>query len=493
MMEVRKKKVVVIGGGFAGLSAACYLAKEGHDVTIIEKNDSLGGRCRSFEAEGFVFDMGPSWYWMPDVFEKFYQDFDHTSSDFYDLIRLDPSYKVVFEDDEIDLDANYQKLRAQFERYQPGVGKNLDRFLADAKYKYEAGIGEYVQKPSLSITEFFNWKILSSFLKMDLFSSISSEINAKFKHPKLIQLLEFPVLFLGAKPQDTPALYSLMNYADIMLGTWYPMGGMVEIPKAMATIASELGVKVILNTPVESFEFIGKRIKGVVTSSGTYEVDHVISTADYHHTESQLLPPDLRSYSNKYWDSRTMAPSSLLFYIGINKKVSGLLHHNLFFDTDFGAHASQIYDHPEWPQDPLFYVCCPSITDPTVAPEGSENLFLLVPLAADLKDTEEERGRIFTLIMDRLEEKIGQDLSSHIVYKRSFCVSDFKSEYNSFKGNAYGLANTLMQTAFLKPKMKSKKVDNLLYAGQLTTPGPGVPPSLISGEVAAKYLMNRYN
>ncbi len=492
-MKSKGKKIVVIGGGFAGLSAASYLAKGGYDVTIVEKNDSLGGRCRSFEAEGFTFDMGPSWYWMPDVFENFFKDFGRTTKEFYELVRLDPSYKVIFEDEELDLAADYQKLKAQFEYYQPGAGRLLDKFLADAKYKYEAGMGEYVQKPSLSITEFLRWNILTSFLKMDLFTSISKEIRAKFKHPKLVQLLEFPVLFLGAKPKDTPALYSLMNYADIILGTWYPMGGMAEIPKAMEAIARDQGVKVKLSTAVESFEFSGKSISSIVTSAGLFEVDHVISTADYHHTETQLLPENLRSYNENYWESRTMAPSSLLFYLGINKKVSGLLHHNLFFDTDFGKHASEIYDSKEWPEDPLFYICCPSKTDSSVAPEGCENLFLLVPLAAGVKDSEEERERIFTLMMRRLKEKIGEDLLHNIIYKRSFCVNDFKSEYNSFKGNAYGLANTLMQTAFLKPKMKSKKVTNLLYAGQLTTPGPGVPPSLISGEVAAKYLMNCYN
>ncbi|MCL4115721.1 UNVERIFIED_CONTAM: hypothetical protein GTU68_056551 [Idotea baltica] len=491
-MKVRKK-VVVIGGGFAGLSAASYLAQGGLDVTLIEKNDSLGGRCRSFEAKGFVFDMGPSWYWMPDVFEKFYSDFGHEASDFYKLVRLDPSYKVVFEDDQIDLSANYQQLKQQLEQYQPGVGEHLDKFLKDAKYKYEVGMGEYVQKPSLSITEFFRWKILNSFLKMDLFSSISSEIRSKFKNPKLVQLLEFPVLFLGAKPQNTPALYSLMNYADIMLGTWYPMGGMAEIPRAMETIAREQGVKIVLNSPVDSFEFTGSKINKVITKSATYIVDHVISTADYHHTETHLLPAKYRSYNDKYWESRTMAPSSLLFYLGIDKKVEGLQHHNLFFDTDFGKHASEIYDTPDWPENPLFYVCCPSKTDPSVAPLDGENIFVLIPLAAGLHDNEEERENIFSLVLERLQNKIGQDLSHNIIYKRSFCVNDFKSEYNSFKGNAYGLANTLMQTAFLKPKMKSKKVDNLLYAGQLTTPGPGVPPSLISGEVAANYLMNRYN
>jgi len=489
----RRKKVVVIGGGFAGLSAASYLAKGGYDVTLIEKNDSLGGRCRSFEAEGFIFDMGPSWYWMPDVFEKFYSDFGYKASDFYELVRLDPSYKVVFEDDQINLSANYLQLKEQFEKYQPGVGQHLDKFLKDAQYKYEVGMGEYVQKPSLSITEFFKWKILNSFLKMDLFSSISSEIRSKFKNPKLIQLLEFPVLFLGAKPQNTPALYSLMNYADIMLGTWYPMGGMAEIPKAMETIAKEQGVKVILNSPVLSFGYEGRSITKVNTSTEVFDVDHVISTCDYHHTETQLLPETLRSYSDKYWGSRTMAPSSLLFYVGLDTKVEGLEHHNLFFDTDFGKHASEIYDTPQWPKDPLFYICCPSKTDPKVAPVNCENLFILIPLAAGLYDNEEEREKIFSLILVRLKEKIGQDITPNIIYKRSFCVNDFKSEYNSFKGNACGFANALMQAAFLRPGMKSKKINNLLYAGQLTTPGPGVPPSLISGEVAASYLMNCYN
>lgn len=484
-------KVIVIGGGFAGLSAACFLAKAGKQVTLLEKNSTTGGRCRAFEAEGFTFDMGPSWYWMPDVFERFFQSFGHTTADFYELVRLDPSYQVFFSDgDIVKLPADYKELRQLFESYEPGSATKLDKFLKDAAYKYEVGLGEYVHKPSLSVTEFIEWKVIASFMKMDLFSNISKEIRSKFKHPKLVELLEFPVLFLGAKPEDTPALYSLMNYADIKLGTWYPMGGMVEIPKAMTKIALSLGVNIVTDSPVTALNVEGRKIESVSVGGITYYADDIVSSADYHHTESQLLPSTHMSYSEKYWDQRVMAPSSLLYYIGVNRRVDGLLHHNLFFDTDFQRHASQIYDTHEWPDDPLFYVCCPSKTDPNVAPEGMENLFILIPLAVGIEDNQVKHDELLDIVLDRMTLRIGSDIRDGIIYKRSFCLDDFKSAYNSFKGNAYGLANTLMQTAFLKPKMKSKKIDNLLFAGQLTTPGPGVPPSLISGEVVAKYLIN---
>lgn len=486
-------EAIVIGGGFAGLSAACFLAKAGCEVTLIEKNDALGGRCRAFEAEGFTFDMGPSWYWMPDVFERFYQSFGYTTADFYDLKRLDPSYQVIFEDgDVMSIPATYKELLDLFESYESGSGKQLEKFLKDGAYKYEIGMTEFVHKPSLSITEFLDWRVMSSFFKMDLFKSIAKEIRSKFKNPKLIQLLEFPVLFLGAKPENTPALYSLMNYADIKLGTWYPIGGMAEIPKAMTKIAKELGVKIKLNEAVKELKVTAAgSISSVRTELESYKADVVISAADYHHTETKLLSESYRSYSDEYWEKREMAPSSLLFYVGIDRKIDGLEHHNLFFDTDFDHHAHQIYDTHEWPDQPLFYVCCPSKTDASTAPPDQENLFFLIPLAAGIPDDYVKREALFDILVGRLKKRMGIDITDHIVFKRSFCTDDFVNVYNSFKGNAYGLANTLMQTAFLKPKMQSKKVSNLIYAGQLTTPGPGVPPSLISGEVAAKYFLTK--
>lgn len=484
------KKITVIGSGVAGLSCASFLAKEGHDVTLLEKNSSIGGRARKFEEKGFVFDMGPSWYWMPDVFERFYKQFGHTTSDFYELKRLDPSYRVFWQDNSFDdIPASLNEFHAWFEKLEPGSSKKLDKFLSEAKYKYEVGINDLVHKPSLSLFEFADMRIAKGAFKMHLFSSFSKYIRKYFSHPKIIELLEFPVLFLGAMPKDTPALYSLMNYADIKLGTWYPMGGMHKIIEAFEKIAREQGVKIITDNEVKGFVLKDKNIVSSINQNGMdIESDYVISGADYEHTD-QTLAKGNSNYTKDYWNSRLMAPSSLLFYLGVDKKIKNLLHHNLFFDEDFQQHAVEIYKKPSWPSAPLFYVCCPSKTDPTVAPEGKENLFLLVPLAPNLKDDEEMREKYYHIIMDRLEAKTGVSIKDSVIYKRSYCLDDFKSDYHAFKGNAYGLANTLRQTAFLKPKLKSKKLNNLYYTGQLTTPGPGVPPSIISGEVVAKEVL----
>ena len=487
------KKVIVIGSGFAGLSAACHLAQKGFQVTILEKNAVPGGRARQFEAEGFVFDMGPSWYWMPDVFEQFFGHFGKKVSDYYELVRLDPSYQIYFgQDDLMSVPAGVDPLKAMFERYEPGSGEKLQRFLDEAKYKYEVGMTDFVHKPSHSILEFADIRILASLFRLQMFSSISSQVRKLFKHPQLIELLEFPVLFLGATPQKTPALYSLMNYADMALGTWYPMGGMFRIVEGMVALAKELGVRIELNREVRKIYVPNGLATKVITDAGEYEADIVVAGADYHHVEQRLLDAPLRRYDERYWQGRTMAPSSLLFYLGVDKRLDNLLHHNLFFDEDFGRHAVEIYEEPQWPSKPLFYVSAPSVTDPSVAPEGKENIFVLIPVAPGLKDDEATRERYYDIVMSRLEERTGQDIRSHVVYKRSFAHNDFISDYHAFRGNAYGLANTLLQTAFLKPKLRSKKVSNLFYTGQLTTPGPGVPPSLISGQVVAEEVAKRF-
>ncbi len=480
------KKVIVIGAGFAGLSAATNLAAEGCEVTLLEKNTMPGGRARKFEAEGFMFDMGPSWYWMPDVFEQYFARFGKTTSDYYDLLRLDPSYTVFFGKDEVmQVPAKMSELEEMFEQYEPGSSKNLRRFLSEAAYKYEVGMTEFVHKPGHSIMEFADIRVLKSLFRLQMFTSISKHIRSLFSNEKLIQLLEFPVLFLGATPEKTPALYSLMNYADMSLGTWYPKGGMHQIINGMVSLAMEKGVSFRMSEPVREIIVEKGKATRVVTNDGEYAADVVVGGADYHHIEQHLLPANARDYSSRYWEKRTMAPSSLLYYLGINKKLDNLHHHNLFFDRDFGKHAVEIYENPQWPSDPLFYVCMPSYTDETVAPAGQENVFILIPTAPGLEDDESIKNRYFEIVMDRLEDLTGQRIREHIIYKRAYAQSDFVSDYNAFKGNAYGLANTLLQTAFLKPRLKSKKVKNLYYTGQLTTPGPGVPPSLISGQVVA--------
>ncbi len=485
--------VIVIGSGFSGLSAATCLADQGYAVTVLEKNSGPGGRARKFFAEGYTFDMGPSWYWMPGVFDAYFQRFGKQTSDYYTLKRLDPSYTVVFgPDDFMDIPASMDEMRSLFESLEKGSAQQLDKFLEQAAYKYEVGINQLVYKPGRSITEFMNPRLLLDVLRMDVFQSIHKHIRRYFRNEKIIKLMEFPILFLGALPENTPALYSLMNYADISLGTWYPMGGMHKIVEGMVQLAEERGVTFVYDQDVQRLDVEAGVATKVVTATGAFQADVVVASADYHHVEKQLLPKTYQSYSDEYWDKRVMAPSSLLFYLGVNKRLNNLQHHNLFFDEDFGPHANEIYTDPKWPTKPLFYVSAPSVTDPAVAPEGCENLFVLIPVAPGLEDTEQMREKYYDLVMDRLEKLTKQDIRSAVTYKRSYAHNDFISDYNAFKGNAYGLANTLMQTALLKPSLKSCKVKNLFYTGQLTVPGPGVPPSLISGQVVAKEVSKEF-
>lgn len=484
------KKINILGAGIAGLSCASFMAQAGHDVTIFEKNDSIGGRARKFDRDGFLFDMGPSWYWMPDVFERFYQKFGHTTSDFYDLKRLDPSYRIFWEDESItDVPANLEEMYAWFESMETGSAAALKKFLKEAAYKYEVGMQDLVYKPGLNWGEFMDWRVMKGFFNLHLTTSFSKYIRTYFKHPKILSLLEFPVLFLGAMPKNTPALYSLMNYADINLGTWYPMGGMHKIIEAFEQIAREQGVKIELSSEVTGLQYAKRQVTNLHTSKGYAITDVLISSADYHHTDRRLLAEDKANYTEKYWDKRDMAPSCLLFYVGVNKKIENLQHHNLFFDTSFEQHAKEIYDKPGWPTAPLFYVCCPSKTDPATAPDGKENLFLLIPLAPDLKDDLKKREEYLDLLISRIEKQTGTSFKSDILFHQSYCIDDFKKDYHAYKGNAYGLANTLRQTAVWKPKIKNKNLDNFYYTGQLTVPGPGVPPSIISGEVVARQVL----
>ena len=490
-----KKSIIVIGSGFSGLASASFLAKEGHEVTLLEKNDSLGGRARQFSTEGFVFDMGPSWYWMPDVFDRYFDCFGKKVSDYYDLVHLDPSYKVVWgKEDAWDIPANYEKLKALFEKYEKGAGEQLDRFIQDAAYKYEVGMNKLVHVASANPLAYLSKEVVTGVFKLQLFSSFREHAQKYFSHPKILGIIEFPVLFLGETAQKIPALYSLMNYADIKLGTHYPMGGMHKIIEGMVSLAQELGVNIKTSSEVKELKFKGKRIEEVVTATGNYKADYVMNTADYHHFETQILPDEFRAYDEAYWDKKTMAPSCLLFYLGFNKRIPNLSHHNLFFDESLDEHSKEIYEDPKWPTSPLFYTCVPSVTDSSVAPEGYENVFLLMPIASDLKDDEATHEYYFDYMIKKMEVFTGeQNLKENIVYKRSFSGIDFKNSYHAYKGNAYGLANTLDQTAFLRPRIRSKKVQNLFHAGQLTLPGPGMPPSLISGEIAAKELINLIN
>jgi len=433
--------------------------------------------------------MGPSWYWMPDVFEKYFKDFDKDINQYLNLKRLDPSYRVFFDDEVIDIPANYESLKELLESMEEGSGDRLDKFLKQAEKKYKIGIENLVYKPGLSISEFINKETLSGVLQLDVFQKMHKHIRKYFKNEKIIKLLEFPILFLGATPKNTPALYSLMNYADIKLGTWYPEGGMHKIVEAMVDLAEEKGVKFYTNEEVKKVSYFKRKISHVITTKKTYDADYVVCSGDYHHFDQNILEEKYRNYSESYWNKRVLAPSSLLFYIGLDKKLKNVSHHCLFFDKDFEKHAEEIYSTPRWPSEPLFYASFTSKSDETVAPKGHENMFLLMPTAPDLEDNKIIRERYFELIISRLEKLTNQNIKDHIVYKKSYAIRDFKKDYHSFKGNAYGLANTLFQTAILKPSLRNKKIKNLFFCGQLTVPGPGVPPSLISGNVVANELI----
>lgn len=483
------KNIGIIGAGLSSLYAACKLAKAGYSVHVFEKNSMSGGRSQTFSKMGFTFDMGPSWYWMPDLIDKMFSELGENREDYYSLTRLDPSYRVFWKSNApTDLPANMDDLERLFDSFEMNGAEKLKSFLADAQIKYRVAVDVFLENPGLRLGELVQFNVLKEAIKLDVFKSVEKDVYRRFESEKARSILTFPVLFLGAMPQKIPSLYTMMNHADLSLGTWYPEGGMHAMAAALEKIALQNGVAFHYFSPVERILSDGKKATGVVVNGKTFEFDALISGADYHHTEQELLSKNERKYSESYWDSRKLAPSSLLFYLGINARVEGLEHHNLFFDESLNEHGLEIYKNPQWPKKPLFYACMPSKTDPSVAPDGNENLFLLVPLAPNLEDTMETRDKYLQILLDRIETQTGSRLHDKIIFKKSFCVNDFKSEYNSYKGNAYGLANTLKQTANLKPKIKSK-LENMYYCGQLTVPGPGVPPALVSGKIAANLLI----
>ena len=484
-----KKKVIIIGSGFSSLAASCYLAKQGYGVKLLEKNSMVGGRARQKMLDGFRFDMGPTFYWMPDVFERFFNDFGKSPSDYYTLERLNPGYKVYFgKNDAISISDSFKDIKETFENVKAGSGLALEKFMDKAAENYRIAIGDLVYKPAERLGEIITRATLTKV--SDFFKTIKGQVASYVKHPKLQKIMEFPVLFLGAKPRNTPAFYNFMNHADFKLGTWHPRGGMFKVVEALTHLAQELGVEIETDVTITAIRTKNGKAQGVEVSETFYDADIVLSGADYYHTES-LLPENVRQYSKKYWDKKTMAPSALLFYVGFDTKLKGVAHHTLFFDADFEAHASTIYDSRTWPENPLFYCSFPSITDSNCAPKNKECAIFLVPIAPDLEDTPEIRAEYFDRIIRRLEYNTGQNLRPHIECKESYCVNDFKTDYNSYKGNAYGLANTLSQTHILRPRLRSKKIRNLFFCGQLTVPGPGVPPALISGKLAAN-LINKY-
>lgn len=486
-------RAVVIGAGFAGLSAASLLLKDGWDVTIVEKNQEIGGRARLWEEGGYSFDMGPSWYLMPEVFDRFFEIFGRKRENYYTLKKLDPQYKVFFEGEgPVVVSADLAKTRNLFEQFEKGGAASLDAFLRSAKYKYDTAMKEFVYRNYTSIFQFFNRKILTEGLKLDLFSSLDKHIGRYFKDHRSKKILEYTMVFLGTSPDEAPALYSIMSHVDLNLGVYFPKGGLNGVAKGLLRLFEDLGGKIITGADVLSLDIVNRRVAGVVTRDGLIEADLVINSGDYHWGETRLLPPEYQSYPEGYWKNRTMAPSMYIIYAGVKKRLAELEHHNLYFAHDWQVHFNQIFKNPAWPENPSYYLSAITKTDETMAPPGCENLFILVPIASGLDDPPDFRKRYTETIIDHVERTMGVRFRDSIEVMRVFGPTDFASDYHAYQGTALGLAHTLFQTAVFRPRIRSRKLPNLYYTGQYTHPGVGVPMTLISAELVVEDIKKRW-
>jgi phytoene desaturase len=518
------RSVGVIGSGFGGLSTACYLADAGADVTVLEKNEQLGGRASRLEADGFRFDMGPSWYLMPDVFERFFAHFGKEPSDYYTLSRLDPHYRIFFKDgDRVDIVPDVEANVETFESYERGAGEKLREYLDTSETHYDVAMNQFVYEDRPRLRDWVDLDVMKAApIGLKLVGKMDDYVSGYFENPKLQQIMQYTLVFLGGSPKNTPALYNMMSHVDFNMGVYYPDGGIGAVVDALVELGEELGVS--YRTNAEVTEIISRKdgleLELAPAVDPVYEVpdaatvpdraesdggvsaarggerlafDYVVSDADYAHTEQELLPEHLRTYDADYWESRTYAPSAFLMYMGVEGDVDPLAHHTLVLPTNWDPHFAQIFDDPEWPEDPAYYLCVPSETDDSVAPEGHSNLFALVPIAPGLEDSEATRERYRELVLDDIAENTGVDLRDRIVFEEQFTVSEFAERYNSMAGTALGMAHTLRQTALFRPDRRSEKVPGLYFTGSYTTPGIGVPMCLISGQHTADAVLEDVN
>ncbi len=497
------KRVVVIGSGFGGISAAAYLRREGYQVRVLEKNDWVGGRARLLNRDGYRFDMGPSWYWMPAEHDRWFADFGARRSDYYEIERVDPSYRVYFGDVEpsetknvIEVPADPEGARAVFEQFEPGAGAALKRYLSDCRRKYDFAIDSFIYENYDRFLNSVTAKAMTRLPLLNLFQSYGGRVARYFRHPYLRRMLEFPVVFLGSDARSTPAVYTLMNHIDFNLGTWYPAGGFAAVVQAMQRVAEGMGVEFLFNREVTHIDVNAGRAESVTvrTRGGEerYDADIVVANADYPHVERDLIDQRWRSVSDRRWERASLAPAVVNYYLGFDRPLDEFAHHTFFFDADWDAHFRAVYRKPEWIDEPLFYLHVPSKTDPRAAPSGHEAAFLLIPVAAGLEDTQEQRDRYLDHAFTRIEQRTGRELRRHLVFKETMSLNDFKRDYNAYKGNAFGLGQTLLQTAWFRPSNRSRKVSNLYFSGQYTIPGTGTTMSMISGHVVSKRIRTEH-
>ena len=484
------KRVVVIGAGIGGLGTAGLFAKKGYDVTVLEKNAHAGGRANVFEVDGFRFDMGPSWYLAPDIFEHYFELLGEKVSDHLKLKKLEPSYRIFFRNDpdSLDIRSDLEIDSRTFESLEAGAGEKLRAYLKQSEYQYEVATQHFMYKNYDTIFDFLNRRVMTEGQKLSVFSKMHSFVSRFFKSRKLQQVMEYTMVFLGTSPYEAPALYNLMSHMDFNQGVFYPMGGFYELINALVAIAEKNGATIRTNAGVAEIVVENGKATGVRLANGEFVgADIVISNADMWFTETKLLAEKSQTHRGKYWNKRVMAPSAFIMYLGVREKLPGITHHNLLFSEDWRKNFDDIYKDPCLPDEPSLYVCAPSVTDPGVAPEGKENLFVLVPIASDLKMSDDEKEKYADKILDLMEKEMSlPGLKNKIEYRRIYTVEDFAIDYNSFKGSALGLAHTIWQTAIFRPKNQSAKVSNLFYVGAGTNPGIGTQICLISAELVYK-------
>lgn len=494
---MQNKRIVVIGGGISGLATAALLARANYQVTLFEKNSQLGGRAQVLTAKGFSFDMGPSWYMMPEVFEKYFSLFGKKPSDYYSLKKLDPRYRVYFgQKDYVDVDDDFNKNMQLFEKLEKGAGKKLEQLISDLKTIYPVIGDQFIYSDYTRLTDLItasNLKALAVILtKANPLLSFDQYISKRITSDKLKKILEFSTVFLGGSPYNTPAVYAMLIYADFIQKIWYPLGGMKMVVKALETLCRDNRVDLKLSEPVTKIEVVNGKSSGVTTPKGFYPADYVISSTDYAFTEINMLDRQWQNYPAKYWQKKTLAISAILIYLGIRGKVKNMLHHNLYFCPDWQKNFDQIFEEKTYPNDPSLYISIRTKSDNTIAPKDTEELFILVPLGSGMNIDNNQQSEYVDLVIDKIEKLSGESVRSRIIFRKVFAQNDFAQEYNAYQGTALGLAHTLNQSVMFRPNNKSKKVKNLYYVGQYTNPGVGVPMCLISAQIVTK-LINREN
>jgi phytoene desaturase len=493
-----RKHAIVIGAGVGGLATANILAKTGYNVTVIEQNNGPGGRMDILHEQGFTFDTGPSWYLMKDVFDQYFNLFNKQTTDYYELARLDPAYKVFFDYRQpVVVKQSYAQNKKLFETLEPGAAKKLDKYLSRAELSYRLALEHFLYNPFTKLTSVARREVLRAVPAFSgLFATnLHRYISRRFSALPIQQILEYPSVFLGASPFNTPALYQLMSYLDFKEGVFYPKsGGMYSITSALMSLGKELGVTYQFGQSVDKIVVADRRATGVRAAGKTVNADIVISNADLHFTETQLLEPEHQTYPKSYWQKRNPGPSALLLYLGVRGALPELEHHNLFFTKQWRQNFDDIYKHQTWPKQASVYVSKTTATDQSTAPKGHENVFVLVPLPPNSQLSAAKQKAYVNHCLDQIGKQAGiTDFRDRIVYQQVRSPQWFEQRFNSWQYSALGMAHTLRQSAFLRPNVRSKKIDNLFYVGAGTQPGIGVPMCLISAQLVYKSLTSNHS